>query len=747
MKRILGVMLLQTSACGGVAGPAPRKPATEVAVAKPAAVPTTAKCAPDSAEDFVARGLAAKKGGRATEARSEFDCAIAALEARTGGSLQVDAPGSTESEIEDVAWSPKGALLAYASKNVVTVVDSKEYRPRFRLVSNADSIRSIAIDASETMLVTGSDAEVAVYDLSTGKRVATFDDRAPVAFVGTAKKIAAVHGDHVVVRPLENGGVEKTFARKGKKVDAFAWSADGDRLAMSTKNDPTIDLVEIASAKSRTVASDAPIHGLAIAGNGSIVAVGRSPQSFYDAVRVFDFESGKLLTTPQAKRMITDLSISYDGKKIAGSGTLSARVWTMPMGFSTRKLLGHDDTTTAVAMHPGGSLVASGGKDHGVFVWSLESKTLHEGTIQQSQSVASFVDGDEPTHAAAFSPDGKVLAISTGTSSVRIWDLANGSAPKRIAHEQTFDWTTWTYGNQRLELGLVRSLAFSADGERLAYGSDDGWLRMFDRTSETRSTFPEHGAVDLVGFFDGAVLAAGRSGSVRLHGLASPKLDRTLAGMRGVALSRDGKMLASRIDESLRIVDVANGKTVTTLASAPKSVSSIAFDSNAKTIAAASDRIRIWDTKSGELVRTFGGTKIALSALDFSVDGTTLATGDEQGHVRLFGVDGTEKWNASPLSAKITSVVFSPDGRVLVLTSVDGTTRLLSTSSGKTLLTFGTLAKSDGAFARAQDGTIELFGTARDHAVCRVGASVQPIELCEGRLVVEGLVAKTLAKI
>ena len=76
--------------------------------------------------------------------------------------------------------------------------------------------------------------------------------------------------------------------------------------------------------------------------------------------------------------------------------------------------------------------------------------------------------------AAAFSPDGMLLAAGAEGQVVYVWNLANGKLAARLNGHR----------------GLIRALSFSADGKRLASGSDDMTALVWDVSGIKGATAP-----------------------------------------------------------------------------------------------------------------------------------------------------------------------------------------------------------------------------------------------------------------
>jgi hypothetical protein len=79
-----------------------------------------------------------------------------------------------------------------------------------------------------------------------------------------------------------------------------------------------------------------------------------------------------------------------------------------------RELTGHTDEVFAVAFHPDGTRLATGGRDGAVWLWDLK----------RGEEVARLPGHIAYIWSLAFSPDGTTLVSGSGDSTVRLWDTA-----------------------------------------------------------------------------------------------------------------------------------------------------------------------------------------------------------------------------------------------------------------------------------------------------------------------------------
>jgi WD40 repeat protein len=180
--------------------------------------------------------------------------------------------------------------------------------------------------------------------------------------------------------------------------------------------------------------------------------------------------------------------------------------------------------------------------------------------------------------------------------------------------------------------GWVGGLALARDGTRLATGSSNGIVHLWDtRTGKRTQVFKGH--TDCVS---------------------------------AVALSPDGSSLATgSYDQSARIWDVRNGQELHPLAGHRGAVLSIAFSPDGTVLATAGidQTIRLWDAGSGKHRQTLTGHKSWVNCVAFSPDGKWLVSGSSDGTVKVWSLTG-ELLHTPPASkAEVRSVAVSPDGQ------------------------------------------------------------------------------------
>jgi hypothetical protein len=300
--------------------------------------------------------------------------------------------------------------------------------------------------------------------------------------------------------------------------------------------------------------------------------------------------------------------------------------------------------------------------------------------------------------AAAFSPDGGLLAVSGGAGVV-LWDVMAGQAAGALESPPG-----------------VRAIAFGPSLVAVAAGRTASlWEAATGRPVHTLSG--HRGTVSSAAFSpSGALLAtAGSDATVRLWDTATGNTVYPLTRLapRGqdpaVAFSPGGVLLAtSTAGPGPVLRSVATGQQARALAPAPAGVAAVAFSPGGALLATGGSdgTVQLWDDGTGQCrhVLAEGG---AVRALAFRADGQFLAAGDDDGAVRLWDTStGSLVHTLTPaLRGTPSMITFQPGGGLLAVASTDGL-RLLDTATGRAIPVPEECTGSDAALAFSPDGTL-----------------------------------------
>ena len=178
--------------------------------------------------------------------------------------------------------------------------------------------------------------------------------------------------------------------------------------------------------------------------------------------------------------------------------------------------------------------------------------------------------------------------------------------------------------------------------------------------------------------------------------------------VRSVSVSPDGSVVAASHGNQIHLFDVKTGAEKLAFKDASLKtpdgklaeashlalVDSLAVSPDGKVLASGSFREgKLWDVATGKLTATIGGFADRVVSLDFAPDGKTIATGGgaptENGEVKLVGLDGKViKEFADSHSDTVFGVEFSHDGKLLASCAADKFVKVFEVPSGKFLKSF-----------------------------------------------------------
>lgn len=295
------------------------------------------------------------------------------------------------------------------------------------LAAQAD--RTITLDAiagpvqftadGKSLITACRDNQIRVIDVASGKQVRAKKHEGGTLLAG-ARMVDRDANKNIRIWDLTADRYQQIMdASAGRGRTAL--SSDGRHLAIADSNARQVLLYEVGSAKRKHSLPDG-LGGAAellfSPDGGTVVSA-----NYDNDVRVWNTRSGELL------RKMEDMTgamfagqFTPDGKQLLLAG-LDETIYVFDAKTFARQrtIKGHDETISALAVSPDGKMIVTGGFDVRttqnpvkVVLWDAASgKALK--TLRSPHRVVSL----------AFSPDSKMLAMTSGDKEITLWNLAN----------------------------------------------------------------------------------------------------------------------------------------------------------------------------------------------------------------------------------------------------------------------------------------------------------------------------------
>jgi WD40 repeat protein len=322
----------------------------------------------------------------------------------------------------------------------------------------------------------------------------------------------------------------------------------------------------------------------------------------------------------------------------------------------------------------------------------------------------------------AFNADGTRLASASRDQTVKIWDTATGKEIRTLS------------GHTRSVLCVV----FNPSGRLLASASADMTVRVWEAASgRLLHTLKGHRAEIFTLAFspDGKWLVSGSNDkTVKVWEAATGKVIQAFTNQRQpiykVAFSPDGKrVLAADIDHAVKGWDVVSGKGMLFFKD-PKMGLAVSFSADGRwLISATAEEVRVWDTSTGKQVRAVKKVATADYVIPaFSPDQRWVALGDGKGAITVFNAaTGKEVQTLKGHTDEIECLAFSPDGRLLASGAADHTVKIWDARLGQQPRTFQGRPGGTNVIALSPDGR-RLIWINDDHSVTVLdGATGRPL--------------------
>ncbi len=592
------------------------------------------------------------------------------IQTRKGHTLYLDVPATVF--IQNWALSPDGRLVAGASDQGLWLWDASTGVRKAQLETAAPGFTSIQHD--RTPIIFSPDGIL----LASGR-------------CKQYQELQCTQGRIQLWNMAAQKPSSQTLPLPSTLATQLAFTPDGNTLIASTKALDTTGASGGIQFWNLTTRVERPFVGFTgdimdftLSRDGKTLAASDSNGAVY----WWEVASQKALRPPLKVKGIHALAISSDNRLLATDNSDNAiEIWNVKSPSSGEvplTLAGHEisaeNLITNLMFSSDSKMLVSGDNKGEILLWNMTNQS----PLKQQFSYASKVTD------AIFSPDGTTMLIGDMTGKITLRDIGTNKVLT------TLDASAGpvTGSNDPLDEPLaIKSLMFGPDKHTLAVGRSDGQISLWNMTEKRmiKSFRQEKQLFTLV--FNGQMLAADYDNGTLLlwdatsgraqHRLVHPFI-RSLPTPNTLALSPDGKMLASCNNTTVDLWNISTGESLGQLSGQQGPVTGVAFSADGSKLASidSSNTILLWDVQAksilGEALKNVDPDIAEMqglqNGLSFSPDGTLLAAAGDQS-VTVWELNTYERFThalhtvSSGLPMDVVGVTFHSDGkRLLIIT-------------------------------------------------------------------------------
>lgn len=379
--------------------------------------------------------------------------------------------------ITEVAWSPDGSKISAASKDdLVYILDPTSLGTTATLIGHTADVQSVAWGPDSNLLASGgSDKTVRLWSVKDGQQIAVMNghlgDVLSVSISANGKILASAGTDRqLILWDTETFEQVTTLKPFTNEVHSLTFTPDlGNIILAAASRDKTVELYEVKTEQrlSEILSTDlGPIYSLSLDGQGAPFVLSNLTRNEMEIAPLAPEQSpsSDIPESISAPGAIQSAALNLDGS-VSVLGYATGRILIQNYESGVNIEFSMNGAINSLAFSSNGQYLAASACSAAVQATECESSEIKIWDIGLEQETASLTGQTGKVVSIAFSSDNTRLATGSDDASIWLWDIPD-----------------------KTQLGLpldrheaaVTSLAFSPDGSLLASGSADTTIILWD---------------------------------------------------------------------------------------------------------------------------------------------------------------------------------------------------------------------------------------------------------------------------